>query len=230
LIVPGGSIGYDISRYQCGAIPPTRPAITVVQVTGGALNWGANPCYAAEAAWAGPNLQTYIYMDGLPNPAPAEAAVGPAGNCGTNGACLGYNYGWFWAQHWVAYSNSLGFHSRQWWLDVETGSGWSDQGTNDQVIRGALDALKTSGAQYGVYSSPLQWRQITGGWNVPGIQIWVPGAGNIRGPGYTATNFCSDPGERFAGGVLRYVQFGYPGNFPGAYNGPASRYDTDYAC
>jgi hypothetical protein len=230
LIVPSGSTGLDISRYQCGAIPSAHYAISVVQVTGGALNWPPNPCFAAEAAWAGSNLQTYIYMDGLPNPAPAEALVGPAGVCGSNGACLAYNYGWFWAHHWATFSGALGFHSRQWWLDVETGSGWTDPGTNDQVIRGALAALRASGAPYGIYSSPRQWGLITGGWNVPGVQIWVPGAGNVSGPGYTATNFCGDPGERFAGGVLRYVQDGYGGAFPGAYNGPASRYDTDYAC
>lgn len=230
LIVPSGSTGLDISRYQCGAIPSAHYAISVVQVTGGALNWPPNPCFAGEAAWAGSNLQTYIYMDGLPNPAPAEALVGPAGVCGSNGACLAYNYGWFWAHHWVIYSGALGFHSRQWWLDVETGSGWTDPGTNDQVIRGALDALRASGAPYGIYSSPRQWGLITAGWRVPGVQIWVPGAGNVTGPGYTATNFCADPGERFGGGVLRYVQDGYAGAFPGAYNGPASRYDTDYAC
>lgn len=230
LVVPSGATGVDISRYQCGAIPPVHYAISVVQVTGGALNWPANPCYAAEAAWAGPDLQTYIYMDGLPNPAPAEAANGPAGSCGNNGACLAYNYGFFWAQHWVGYSNSLGFHPKQWWLDVETGSNWTDPGTNDQLIRGAMDALHASGAQFGIYSSPRQWSIITGGWSAPGVQIWVPGAGNITGPGYTATAFCGDPSQRFADGVLRYVQYGYTGAFPGSYAGPASRYDLDYAC
>lgn len=230
LVVPPGSTGMDISRYQCGAIPGGHFAISVVQVTGGALNWPANPCYAAEAAWAGPNLQSYIFMDGLPNPLPPEAMSGPAGVCGSNGACLAYNYGWFWADHWVAYSNSLGFHARQWWLDIETGSGWSDAGTNDQVIRGALDALRRSGAPYGIYSSPRQWGIITGGWSIPGIQIWVPGAGNLSGPGFTATSFCGDPSERFAGGVLRYVQYGYKGGFPGSWPGPPSRYDLDYAC
>jgi hypothetical protein len=230
LVVPSGSTGMDISRYQCGGIPAGQFAISVVQVTGGALNWGANPCYAAEAAWAGPNLQSYIYMDGLPNPAPAEAANGPAGACGGNYACLAYNYGWFWTQHWVAYSNSLGYHAKQWWLDVETGSGWTDAGTNDQVIRGALDALHAIGVPYGIYSSPRQWNAITGGWSIPGIQIWVPGAGNLTGPGFTAAAFCGDPSERFANGVLRYVQYGYKGGFPGSWNGPAPRYDLDYAC
>lgn len=113
---------------------------------------------------------------------------------------------------------------------METGSGWTDAGTNDQVIRGALDALRAAHLPYGIYSSSRQWNMITGGWSIPGVQIWVPGAGNLRGPGYTATAFCGDPSERFAGGVMRYVQYGYKGGFPGSWRGPAPQYDLDYAC
>ena len=228
--VPSGSTGVDISQYQCGNIPGSHYRISVVQVSGGGINRPPNACYPAEAAWAGSDLQTYIYMNGLPNPAPVEAANGPAGACGSNTSCLGYNFGWAWAQHWVAYSNSAGPVSRQWWLDVETGSGWTDPATDGQIIRGALDALRSHGLATGIYSNAHQWSLVTGGLMLPGTALWVSGAGNVSGPGYTATNFCADPSQAFAGGNVKYVQYGYTGTFAGAWSGPASPYDLDYAC
>jgi hypothetical protein len=229
-VTPTGVTGIDISQYQCGDIPGGRPQIAVVQVTGGGINRPANACYPAEAAWAGSQIQAYIYMNGLPNPAPVEATNGPAGSCGGYRSCLGYNFGWAWAQHWVSYADSAGPAPQQWWLDVETNSGWTDIPTDNQIIRGALDALRSRGLSAGIYSSPRQWNLITGGLILPGMPLWVPGAGNLSGPGYTATEFCSDLGETFAGGVLKYVQYGYTGEFPGAYSGTPSRYDLDYAC
>lgn len=227
---PSGSTGVDISQYQCGNIPSSHYGIAVVQVSGGGINRSPNSCYSAEAGWAGPNLETYIYMNGLPNPAPAEAANGPAGACGSNASCLGYNFGWYWTQHWISFANSSGPAPKFWWLDVETGSGWTDPGTNDQVIRGALDALRSHGLPTGIYSSTRQWNLVTGGLALPGISLWVPGAGNLSGPGYTATSFCADPSRTFAGGALKYVQYGYTGSFAGAWPGAAPAYDLDYAC
>ena len=49
-------------------------------------------------------------------------------------------------------------------------------------------------------------------------------------PGFTATASCNSGGHSFAGGRLALVQWGYPGQFPGAYQGPISPYDQDYAC
>lgn len=221
----------DISNYQCGSIPAVRPAIAVVQVTGGRFYGGPNPCYTAQAAWAGSNMETYLYMNGVPFPAPAVSYNGPAGACGPSvPPCVAFNYGYNYALGWVHYSDSVGVHPRKWWLDVEKNSGWTDPGVNRLVIEGALSALRASKVQVGIYSNSTQWNAITGGMSVPGIDLWVPGAGNVSGPGYTAASFCADPSQSFAGGRVKYVQYGYTGSFPGAFPGPAPAYDLDYAC
>lgn len=221
----------DISNYQCGSIPAARPALAVVQVTGGTFYGSPNSCYKAQAAWAGPHMEAYIYMNGIPSPPPAAAYHGRAGSCGPGAApCIAFNYGWNNALRWVKYSDSVGVHPKKWWLDVEKNSGWADQGVNRFVIQGALAALRESHQSVGIYSNATQWNAITGGMTVPGIDLWVPGAGNVSGPGYTATQFCSDPSQAFAGGKVKYVQYGYTGSFPGAYPAPGAPYDLDYSC
>jgi hypothetical protein len=226
-----GATGIDISNYQCGSIPSGPSGLAVVQVTGGTFYGAPNPCYTAEAAWAGRNMETYVYMNGVPDPAPAAAMAGPAGVCAPGEApCIAFNYGWNLALGWVGYSYSVGVHPHKWWLDVEKDSGWTGQGVNNLVIEGALDALRDSHLSVGIYSNATQWNAITGGLVFPGIDLWVPGAGNISGPGYTATSFCGDPSQAFAGGRVKYVQYGYTGSFAGAYTGPAPAYDLDYAC
>jgi hypothetical protein len=227
-----GSVGYDVSQYQCGHMPAGHDGIAVVQVTGGALDNAPNPCYAQEAQWAGPRMSAYIYLDGLPTPAPGPTLSGPAGKCAvTNVACESYNYGWNYVRYWVAYSRDAGVDPMLWGLDVEQYSGWQNTISNQLVIRGALNALSSEGVSGGIYSSPTQWRQITGNLRVPGHPEWVPGAGNLAGPGYSATSFCASPATySFGGGDLKVVQYGYQGPFPGSFAGPASPYDLDRAC
>ena len=229
---PPQAAGLDISQYQCSAIPPSPTGIAVVQVTGGAIDNAPNPCYQAEASWAGANMAAYIYMDGFPATAPPESLSGPAGACDpTNVACASYNYGWFWSRHWVDYSRSLQIDPKMWWIDVERYSGWQDTVSNQLVIRGALDGLRSRHVQPGVYSTAPQWAEITGNMDLSGLPIWVPGAGNVGGPGYTAQAFCSAPTTYgFANGRLELVQYGYQGPFPGTYSGPPTGYDMDYAC
>jgi hypothetical protein len=228
---PAGSAGFDISQYQCADIPSAPAAIAVVQVTGGALNNPPNPCYAQEAAWAGSRLTAYIYLNGLPNPPPHESVLGPAWRCArTNVICQAYDFGFVWAGHWVAYSRQQGISPRLWWLDVEPGGGWASPAVNDGVIRGAADGLRSHGVSLGIYSTSYQWATIAGGLTFPGVPLWIPGAGNLRGGGFTATAYCASGGQNFAGGHLVMVQWGYSGDFPGAYQGPGSRYDLDYVC
>jgi hypothetical protein len=227
-----GSTGYDVSQYQCGGLPPAPGAISVVQVSGGALDNAPNPCYVQEARWAGRSMSAYIYLDGLPSPAPTPTLSGPAGKCViTNIACASYNYGYNYVRYWVAYSRRAGVDPKLWWLDVERESGWQDTISNQLVVRGALGALRSLGLTSGIYSSPSQWREITGGLAIPGEAEWVPGAGNLTGPGYSATSFCAAPGANsFGGGRLKMVQYGYQGPFVGSFAGPGSPYDLDVAC
>jgi hypothetical protein len=233
---PPGATGYDISLYQCpgqpgGPIPPTSQAVAIVQVSGGAIYNSPNPCYLQEADWAGPDLSTYIFMDGLPSPAPAESQTGPAGTCDGNVNCESYNFGWYWARHWVNYSRTLGVNPSLWWLDVETDGMWNgDQASNARVISGAVAGIQSVGAVPGVYSTAYQWGKIAGSLTLPDIPLWVPGAGNISSGTFSAENFCSTPMELyepFAGGKVTLVQYGYAGN---GYSGPPSNYDLDFAC
>jgi hypothetical protein len=225
-----GATGFDISRYQCQSLPAGPHSIAVVQVSGGALRSDPNPCYAEEARWAGTNLSVYIYMDGLPGPGLPAAMGGPAGRCALiNLGCQGYNYGYNWTQHWVTYSRSLGVDPRLWWLDIESMSGWGPVPVNQTVIMGAVAALRGNRLRPGVYSTAYQWQSIAGALVFPGIQVWTAGAGNLAGPGYTATSYCASGQQAFAGGYVSMVQWGYTGSFPGAYQG-AVPYDQDYAC
>jgi hypothetical protein len=228
---PSGSSGFDVSQYQCGELPVAAQQVAVVQVTDGHLDSPPNPCYLQEALWAGPDMSAYVYMDGLPSPAPASAADGPGGACApADRMCQSYNYGWNWARHWLAYSRSVGVYPRLWWVDVEPYSGWNGVASNERVISGAIAALRAGGSRVGVYSTPDQWAEITGGLALPGVPLWVPGAGNLRGPGMTAQGFCRSGRYAFGGGRVSVVQFGYQGSFPGTYTGPAVPFDRDYAC
>jgi hypothetical protein len=227
-----GAVGYDISQYQCGDIPASRAEIAVVQITGGALDNAPNPCFRQEAEWAGRNLSVYVYMDGLPSPAPAASLQGPAGTCAAgNVICESYNFGYNYGRYWLAYSRRQGVNPKLWWLDVENYSGWTGAASNSTVIRGTLDALRSAGVSTGIYSSSGQWNSITGGMAIPGEPVWVPGAGNIAGGGYSADSFCWAPASHtFGGGRLAMVQFGYQGPFRGSYGGPPVPYDLDLAC
>ena len=225
--------GFDISQYQCAGIPQGgRPGIAIVQITGGALDNAANPCYRVEAAWAGPNLSAYMFMSGIPTPPTQSTLNGPAGTCSAaDTVCQGYNYGYNYARYWIGYSDTVGVVPKLWWLDVEGYSQWSNQASNSAVIRGALDALKSQHRESGIYSTINQWNGITGGMRIPGEAEWTPGAGNIAGGPYSAQGFCAAAASRtFGGGHLKLVQWGYTGPFADSYAGPAVPFDQDYAC
>jgi hypothetical protein len=246
---PPGATGYDVSQYQCpyysghvSGLPATHPAVAVVQVSGGAINQ-AQPaqCYPAEAQWAGRNLSDYIFMNPLPSPAPKESLTGPAGNCAPgNVSCESFNLGFHWASYWVAYAHADDTQPTLWWLDVEFSGGWDRSSTaqpsNVRVIEGAVAGLKSSGVTPGIYSTNLQWDDITGDQaSFPNIALWVPGAENVNSGSFSATSFCSIPPQPvkqgdpvsdyapFAGGTTVLVQYGYG-------NVPAHTYDEDYAC
>jgi hypothetical protein len=229
---PPGATGYDVSQYQCpyypghvSGLPPTRTAVAIVQVSGGAINHAQPPsCYPAEAAWAGPNMSTYIFMDGLPSPPPKESMTGPAGNCATtNALCQSYNFGYYWAQYWVRYAHDAGTHPTLWWLDVETAGAWSgSQSSNAQVIAGGVAGLHASGVTPGIYSTNYQWGVLTGYQvSFPHIPLWVPGAAGTA----QAQSFCTNPPaayQPFAGGTTVLIQ--------DSYTTPRPLYDEDYAC
>ena len=232
---PPGATGYDVSQYQCpdyahhvSGLPPAHAQVAIVQVSGGAINQSQPPsCYPAEAAWAGQNMSVYIFMNPLPSPAPMESMTGPAGNCAAGDTnCEAYNFGYAWAQHWVAYAHADNTHPTLWWLDVETGGGWdqspSGQQQNSRVISGAVAGLRAASVTPGIYATHLQWGEITGfDVSFPHIPLWIPGAAGVT----QAQQFCTNPGPDyapFAGGTTVLVQ--------DSYTNPQPTWDEDYAC
>ncbi|HET6966521.1 MAG TPA: hypothetical protein VFH58_17245 [Acidimicrobiales bacterium] len=237
--LPPGATGYDVSQWQCSyyapgaSLPPAHPAIGIVQASGGAIDkYQPAQCYPLEAQWAGPNMSAYIYMDPLPSPGAPKSMSGPAGNCAPSDTnCQSYNYGYNWAATWVAYAHANNTHPTLWWLDVEVpapgASGFSTaasaQPGNSRVIAGAVAGLKASGVTPGIYSTHLQWTEITGGQvSFPGIALWVPGASTVS----DAQNMCTNPDADhapFAGGRTILIQYGYGVS-------PPPQWDQDYAC
>jgi hypothetical protein len=210
--------------------------LAIVQVTGGYVTQAQPPsCFPLEAQWAGPNLSAYIFMDPLPSPAPLESMTGPAGSCSSSDvACESYNFGFYWAEHWVSYARAHATNPTLWWLDVETGVGWSgsSQSSNTQVIAGAVAGLRASDVTPGIYSDSYQWSEITGNLvSFPGIDLWSPGGGNIAGGTLSAQSICAGTAGSdflpFAGGNIVLVQYGL--SFDG-YSGGPYQGDLDYAC
>jgi hypothetical protein len=122
-----------------------------------------------------------------------------------------------------------GLFPTKWWLDVELAEGWSssDTAVSSQIIQGMVDALHSQGLTVGIYCTNYQWGFITGGYQIPGIPVWIAGAGDLFTGTYSALNFCTQPQYDFAGGIPWAVQYGYTGS---GYSGPASNFDQDYAC
>ena len=178
-----GQTGYDISWPQCGLASPGQPySVAVVGVTGG-RPFTSNPCLDSQWQWAGAGGSgAAVYMN-TSNPSPAGA----------------YAWGVSSAQDALARAASAGVRSPMWWLDVEFGNAWSsDRNANAQAVQGAIDALRGSGVQVGVYSTSYQWGVIVGGY-APGVPIWVAGA-----PWGAAASWCS--GHGFGGGPTWMVQ------------------------
>lgn len=178
-----GAGGQDISWPQCGNdVPLPGDTFTVVGVNNGEP-FTMNPCFAGQframtgSRAAAPsvyiNLQYGETTDGF-------------SNCSADDhGCQAYDYGYTAALYAYTQANyrtgGASLHTGTWWLDVETMNDWNDNsGLNAQVIRGALDYLKTTGHRLGVYSTPGQWYQIAGAYTPgPGIGNWVAGAESL---------------------------------------------------
>ena len=245
---PARQTGYDISWPQCSPLGsattrslPSDPAYAIVGVNNGKIS-GFNPCFVAEAAWAGAELSAYIVLQAAPGGNPPMELKGPKAYCAaTSNTCKGYNWGYNYAQADLAHVRDLGFSPLAWWVDVETGEGWPTnrayQPVNAAIIQGALDAIRAAGHAAGIYSTWYQWGQITGSYVPPGSPpLWVPGADNVSGDNNSAVSYClraEEPGDPtnlhsnsigFAAGVPWLVQYGYGGG-----SAPTG-IDPDYSC
>jgi hypothetical protein len=207
-----GAVGYDISWPQCSGPFPAPSGLAIVGINDGTAFTG-NPCFAQEAAWAGPNLSVYMNLN-APDPTnPSQFASGPAGACSPGAAaCDSFNFGFNAAADALGRVHSAGYAPRNVWLDVETGNVWSpDTNLNDQVIAGAVTALRLVGATPGIYSTAYQYSEIAGAFNASAAEWLATGIG-LSPP----SPQCTTPS--FTGGRVTLVQGGL---------GP---FDGNYAC
>jgi hypothetical protein len=199
----GGRYGFDVSWPQCGqgGLPPAH-AFAVLGVTGGKA-FTTNPCLGQQWRWAAAAsgaAALYMNLNEADDPSSPRSANGPAGRCARDSApCAAYNYGANAVDHAVAYARRSGASAPMWWLDVETGNAWTDHGDlNAEVIRGAVDELHHRHLSAGIYSTGLQWSEITGGADF-GVPVWVAGSPDLT----SAASYC---GRGFAGGPVWMVQ------------------------
>ncbi|MDQ1724363.1 MAG: hypothetical protein QOG52_1391 [Frankiaceae bacterium] len=180
-----GDLGHDQSSPQCAAGAPTTGAFGIVGVTGG-LPFAANPCLAAQAAWAVGTGQPGLYVN-TANPGHTSIHWSPAGRLApvrcvnpasdTDPGCA-YDYGWDAALDALSVARrdaggALDPLTVTWWLDVEgsrvpspNGNSWKgDASSNAADLQGYVDALRVSGVrEVGIYSTAFQWNDITGGY------------------------------------------------------------------
>ena len=163
----------DVSWPNCKVTPATDFHEGIIGVTGG-LDFRSNPCLAAETTW----FEHYaLYMNtGYPGPAYGRKYMSSPRLCRlSNRQCLAYNYGYAAAEYGLHAAARNGAYSDMWWLDVETDNSWtSNTAVNRAALSGAIAAIEhnTFLAQVGIYSTPAQWRAITGGWH-NGLPAWL---------------------------------------------------------
>jgi hypothetical protein len=210
-----GSYGYDVSNYQCPDPLPASTQLGIVETTGWALS-APNPCLQQEAAWAGSNLELYVFL------AYGSSSQDEPG-CNGNAQC---NFGYQAAQYAYQYTQSQGVDvDVPWWLDVEPANWSSDTAANQQVVQGALTYLQDEGVNtVGVYTSPLTWSGLVGNYQPP-VPIWLawytndPQANCQNGVSYAAQYGNDLP----TGGVL-ITQYSDQVQVQG------NAFDGDYAC
>jgi hypothetical protein len=214
---PSGSLGYDISVFQCGALPPAPHQIGIVQVDG--VSSGAtNPCLAQEAQWAGGGLNLYTFLTFGTSSTAEPGCTDPVGACNA-----GYQAGINAYHDAVAAGVNAGV---PWWLDVENPPSnlpqWSTNTVlNADFVQGALNALhETEGvADAGIYASPGVWNSILGTYS-PSVPFWMADyLSSPSGPGSCAdyANWVNNHGAHLPG-PPQLVQYN------------STQFDDDYAC
>lgn len=222
---PAGSIGHDVSYPQCDKPLPAGGAFGVVGVTGG-KNFTSNRCLATQWAWASslPSAGMVYLNTGNPGnqsmywPASmtTEYAHCADATSASDDGCA-YIYGARAAAYALTVATDAGVPvgGRTWWLDVETANSWDGDGAaNAADIQGAYDYLRGHGVDsVGLYSTGLQWTQITGGFHAANLApykmawalsftpqypmeqapLWVAGVTAAKAVANCATSFTGGP-------------------------------------
>jgi hypothetical protein len=177
-----GDLGHDVSYPQCGGALPGTGTFGIAGVTNG-LPFSLNPCLAEEGSWAVGTGQPGLYTNTAnPGPSSQNWSKQPVGRCtdvATNNAGCAYEYGRkaagdALANATTALTGVLDPTTVTWWLDVEgsrtpgqPGNSWVGSGVvNAADLQGFVDGLRQGGVpEVGVYSTELQWNDITGGYS-----------------------------------------------------------------
>jgi hypothetical protein len=204
-IYPSGKTGNDISwpPSNCNAEPPDFSAFGIVGVTGG-LNFTQNPCLFRESHQFD-QLSLYINT-GYPGAEKAQKYKNSKYSCpDISIPCTAYNYGFAAAEYALMYADSQNVNANTWWLDVETENSWTkNTAENRASIQGAVDAIKKGSffrPTIGIYSTPHQWKVITGDWKNM-LPAWI-GTGSTERKDAIAA--CSD--HPFTGGTIHLTQY-----------------------
>ena len=215
---PSGTFGYDISRFQdnpptCNTTLPSGHTLGIVEATGQS-NGSANPCLAHEAQWAGGGLNLYIFLTF------GTDTTNQPGCFGDVSCNWGYEAGLFAYQ----YAQAQGANPLvTWWLDVEPANWSSNTGENDQVVLGAINALRGAGVNnVGIYTSPLTWNGIAGNFQ-PAVPLWVAWyTGDPQGNCANAVAYAAKNGNFLPTGGVWITQYTNVAN--------NQSLDGDYAC
>jgi len=238
--ITSASTGFDISFPQCSEPLPSSPIFGVVGVNGGST-FTANPCLPRELTWAeNAGSQTPSFYANTENPGPGHSnwptnQQTPRLCSGANSVPCSYDFGWNAAR--LSFSNATNAEiaggstspaaqavASPWWLDVETGNDWetiasgrsATSDANDQaMLEGMLASFANIGVtSVGIYSTPSQWKTITGGTGsaFPSVPAWIPGFATLT----SAQAACAT--ASFLGGRVAMIQY------------PSRGYDGDYVC
>jgi hypothetical protein len=238
-VIASSSTGFDISFPQCSEVLPSAPTFGVVGVNGGST-FTTNQCLPKELTWAENAASgTPSFYANTENAGPSRAPDWPTSQqtprvcSGANSVACSYDYGWNAARVSFAAAVSAettdGFTSPSaqaaatpWWLDVETGNLWQtieygQSAASDAYDQAALEGMLASFENIGVtsigiYSTPSQWKVITGGTEstFPEVPAWIPGFATLAAAqaGCTSASFL---GGRVA--MIQYPSRGYDGDF-----------------
>ena len=189
LVGPPGAVGHDVSYPQCGQALPTTGTFGVVGVNGGKVST-ANPCLAAQYAWATGRRDGASLYANTGNPGAISTFYWPASGSRDPALCTdrtsnadagcAYDYGYRGGQDSLRIArNALGsgVTAKTWWLDVELANSWNGtHAANAASLQGALDGLVTGGVgTVGIYSTAYQWGQITGGYTAANAATYRSG-------------------------------------------------------
>ena len=216
---PAGSMGYDISNYQCppaGSFPPEPHVIGIVQVEGSSLG-AVNPCLSAEAAWAGGGLNLYVYLTFGQTGSSPDAACN-SGAFPYNGSATACDYGFEHGRRRLP----EGDECRSGHASVAGGSTsktrpspptrrparrWSKEPSTGSAISGSTTSAFTP--------APRNWSNFVGTSYRPNVPYWVADWG--PSPATTCTEVHSSYGD-IPSGPVQIVQYA------------SNTYDEDYAC